>query len=123
MLEEIYAFHTNKTWVIVLYPTTTNIIGSKWVYRTKYKEDGSVDRLKARLVDRKYTQVEREDFDETFSPMIRHTTIHVIISIAVVKSWPICQLEVKNAFLHGNHYFLKDLESLHYFFSIKARYV
>lgn len=106
MQDEISTLHDNHTWVLVPRPSHCNVVGSKWVYSTKYKEDGSIDRLKAQLVTRGYTQVEDEDFDETFSPVIHHTTNKVILSIVITINWLIRQLNVKNAFLHGT---LKEL--------------
>ncbi|KAH9669465.1 retrovirus-related pol polyprotein from transposon RE1 [Citrus sinensis] len=105
MLEELDALHQNNTWSLVPRPVNTNIVGSKWVYRTKFKEDGSIDKYKARLVAQGYTQIPGLDFEETFSPVIKPTTIRLIFSLAVTLNWTMRQLDVKNAFLHG---FLKE---------------
>lgn len=101
MLEEIKALHDNQTWVLVPRQPSMNVIGCKWVYRPKIKADGSLDRLKARLVAKGYNQREGVDFLETFSPVIRPTTIRTILTVATVKGWNLRQLDVKNAFLHG----------------------
>ena len=101
MQEEIDALHKNKTWTLVPRPINTNVVGSKWVYRTKFKEDGNIDRFKARLVAKGYTQIPGLDFGETFSPVVKATTIRVVLSLAVHFQWPLRQLDVKNAFLNG----------------------
>ena len=101
MSEELDALQQNNTWSLVPRPVNANIVGSKWVYRTKFKEDGSIDKYKARLVAQGYTQIPGLDFEETFSPVIKPTTIRLIFSLAVTLNWTMRQLDVKNAFLHG----------------------
>jgi hypothetical protein len=101
MKDEIDALHHNHTWSLVPRPPNTNVVGSKWIFRTKFKEDGTIDRFKARLVAKGYTQIPGVDFGETFSPVVKAPTIRVILSLAVRFKWPLRQLDVKNAFLHG----------------------
>ncbi|XP_031116906.1 uncharacterized protein LOC116020577 [Ipomoea triloba] len=79
-----------------------NIIGCKWVYRTKRKADGSVERYKARLIAKGFNQVASEDFFDTFSPVVKPTTVRMLFSLAVSNSWTLRQLDVHNAFLNGN---------------------
>ena len=97
MEEELVALNTNDTWDLVPRPLGINIIGSKWIYRVKKNEDGMIDCFKAHLVARGFTQIFGLDYDETFSPVVRPTTIQL-----VTFNWKIRQLDVKNAFLHGN---------------------
>ena len=101
MKEELEALDRNNTWSLVPRTTDMNIVGSRWVFKTKIKSDGSVDRLKAHLAAKRYNQKERVDFDETFSPVVKPTTIRIILSLEVVSHWPIRQVDVKNAFLYG----------------------
>ncbi|XP_012845775.1 PREDICTED: uncharacterized protein LOC105965758 [Erythranthe guttata] len=102
MDEEVQALKNNCTWILVSRPTNTDIVGSKWVFRTKYFADGSLERLKARLVANGYTQVPEIDYTDTFSPVIKATTVRVVLSLVVSHRCPIRQLDLKNAFLNGH---------------------
>jgi len=102
MDEEVQALQNNHTWKLVPRPANTKFVGSKWVFRTKYLPDGSIDRLKARLVAKGYTQIPGIDYTDTFSPVIKATTIYVVLSLAVTNKWHLRQLDVKNAFLNGH---------------------
>ena len=79
-----------------------NVVGSCWVFKAKLKSDSSVERFKARLVAQGYTQSLGIDFLETFSPVIKPPTIRLVLSLTTTHGWPIRQLDVKNAFLHGH---------------------
>lgn len=93
--EEIRALYSNGTWELVPCRSDTNIVGSKWVFRMKYLSDGSVDRLKARLVAQGYTKILGLDSDHTFSPVVKVVTVRVVLSMAVMQRWPLHQLDVK----------------------------
>jgi hypothetical protein len=83
-------------------PTDANVIRSLWIFRHKKKVDGSFERYKARLVGNGSNQQTGVDCGETFSPVVKPATIRTVLSIALSKSWCLHQLDVKNAFLHGN---------------------
>lgn len=101
MSTEYDAFARNKTFDLVDRALATNIVGSKWVYRIKRNPDGSVDKYKSRLVAKGFHQRPRVDFHDTFSPVIKHATIRLVLGTAVASNWPLQQLDVNNAFLQG----------------------
>lgn len=101
MKEEIKAIERNQTWELVDRPTNHNIIGLKWIYKTKFHADGSIQKHKARLVAKGYAQKEGIDYLETFSPVARFETIRAVIAVAAQMRWPIYQFDVKTAFLNG----------------------
>jgi hypothetical protein len=102
MNTELQALQQNKTWIYVDQPAHVKPIGSKWVYKIKHKADGSIERYKARLVAKGYNQVEGLDFFDTFSPVAKITTIRALIALASAKNWHLHQMDVNNAFLHGD---------------------
>ncbi|KAL4387188.1 hypothetical protein GQ457_09G029600 [Hibiscus cannabinus] len=101
MREEIRMISKNDTWKLVDKPKNKKVIGVKWVYRVKLNSDGSINKHKARLVVKGYSQEFGVDFTETFAPVARFDTIRLLIALAAHKSWEIYQLDVKSAFLNG----------------------
>jgi len=101
MCDEIKALRSNHTWSLVPFYPSMNVVGSRWVYRIKRRIDGSIERYKACLVARGFTQQEGIDYSETFSPVIKQVTIRLVFSIAVSRNWKIHQLDIHNAFLNG----------------------
>ncbi|CAM8954310.1 unnamed protein product [Rhodiola kirilowii] len=102
MNAELEALRRNSTWTLSLLPPGKTSIGCKWVYRIKYKSNGAVERHKARLVILGNRQVEGVDYTETFAPVAKMTSVRVFLSVAIVRGWELHQMDVHNAFLHGD---------------------
>lgn len=83
MEEEILALHQNQTWKLVPSQPHFNVLGTKWVFHVKYNQNPGFD------------------FNETYSPIVKASSIKVIISLAVLFGWDIQQIDVNNAFLNG----------------------
>ena len=101
MEQEFHALQQNDTWRLVPPKSGVNIIDSKWVFKVKRHADGSIERYKARLVAKGFKQRYGLDYEDTFSPVIKPTTIRLLLSLAVTRGWFLRQLDVQNAFLHG----------------------
>ena len=101
MKEEMTCIEKNDTWSLMDLPEGKEAIGLKWVYKTKFNEDGSVQKHKARLVAKGYSQKPGVDFAETFAPVARMETIRAVLAIAAQKELEVFQLDVKSAFLNG----------------------
>ncbi|GJU71538.1 putative RNA-directed DNA polymerase [Tanacetum coccineum] len=102
MNNEIKALNRNNTWTICDLPIGRKPIGSKWLWKIKYKASGDIERYKARLVAKGYSQREGFDYDETFSLVVKMVTIRCLIALGVVNNWPLFQLDMNNAFLYGD---------------------
>ncbi|BBH08397.1 wall-associated kinase 2, partial [Prunus dulcis] len=102
MQSELAALEANHTWTLMALPAHKKAIGCKWVYKIKRHSNGTIERCKARLVAKGYTQMEGIDYHETFSPVAKLTTVRVLLSLAAAKGWCLQQLDVNNAFLHGD---------------------
>ncbi|PNX68664.1 copia LTR rider, partial [Trifolium pratense] len=103
MEEEMQSLHKNKTWEVVPLPVGKSAIGCKWVYKRKEDHTKSCGtRYKARLVAKGFAQKEGVDYNEIFSPVVKHTSIRVLLSLVAHVDLELEQLDVKTAFLHGD---------------------
>ncbi|MCH79976.1 copia-type polyprotein [Trifolium medium] len=101
MQSEIESIKSNDTWELTELPLGVKPIGVKWIYKTKYNEEGKIEKHKARLVAKGYAQRHGIGYSEVFAPVARWDTIRTILSLAATKNWSVFQLDVKSAFLHG----------------------
>ena len=101
MVDEYTDLLKNKTQSLVELPPDKKIIGCRWVFKVKENSDGSISRYKARLVAKGFNQRPGLDFDETLSPVVKPTTIKLVITIALSHGQFLRQLDVNNAFFNG----------------------
>lgn len=102
MQEEIRALEDNCTWTLTSLASGKRALGSQWVYKIKYKSNGDVEHLKSRLVVFGNHQNIGVDYNETFTPVAKMITVRVFLAVATSKIWELHQMDVHNAFLHGN---------------------
>ena len=86
MVEEMAALHSSGTWDLVTLPTSKTSIGCRWVYTVKIGSDGLMDRLKARLVSKRYTQVYGSNYYDTFFSVAKIASIRLLLSMLAMQS-------------------------------------
>ena len=102
MVDEMASLHKNEAWDLVEFPAGRKPIGRKWVFKKKMNVEGKVEKYKARLVEKGYSQVPRIDFGDIFSPVAKVTSIRLLLSVATAFDFEIEQMDVKTSFLHGD---------------------
>jgi hypothetical protein len=100
MEEEMELMKTNQVWDLVDLPLGQRFIGNKLILKIKHKVDGSIERYKARLVAKSYTQEEGIDYEDTFSPLVRITSVRLILAIVAHMDFELYQMDVRTAFLN-----------------------
>jgi hypothetical protein len=90
----------NQTWYLIYLPLGKKPISCKWVYKVKYKVDGTLDKYKARLVVQGFFEREGIDYEETFAPIAKMRTIHLVLAMAAQQGWKVHQMDMKSAFLN-----------------------
>jgi hypothetical protein len=101
MTKEYQSIMKNDVWEIVPRPKGKDVVSSKWLFKIKHVADGSIEKYKARFVARGFSQKEGINYEETFSPVVRYTSIRTIIALAAKMKWKLHQMDVKTAFLNG----------------------
>lgn len=99
---EINALEESGTWTVEHLPPGKHAIGCKWIFKIKFNADGTIERFKARLVALGNKQVEGIDYFETFAPVVKMTTVRTFLRLACGRGWDFHQMDVHNAFLHGD---------------------
>jgi hypothetical protein len=101
MTEEYQSIIKNDVWEIVPGPNRKDVVLFRWLFKIKHAADGSIEKYKARFVARGFSQKEGIDYEETFAPVARYTSIRTIISLAAKIKWKLHQMDVKTTFLNG----------------------
>ena len=102
MQVELQALEVNGTWSLTTLPPGKQVVVCKWVYKLKFRADGTLERHKARLVAKGYTQKGGVDYVDTFSPVAKLVTMKLLLALVAIHGWHLVQLDVNNAFLHGD---------------------
>ena len=101
MVEEYDSVVQNNVWDVAPRPQDKSVVSFRWIYKVKQANDGSVDKHKVRFVSRGFSQVEGIDYNETFAPVARYSSIRLILALSAQMGWKIHQMDVKTTFLSG----------------------
>ena len=102
MVDEMASLNKNDSWDLVELSPRRKLIGSKWVFKKKTNAEGKVEKYKAWLVEKCYSQVPRIDFGDIFSPIAKVTSIRLLLSVAISFDFEVERMDVKTKFLHGD---------------------
>ena len=102
MFVEYDALIKKGTWTLMTRPKNINIVCSMWLHKHKFNVDGTLCCYKSRLMANGKSQQQGIDCDETFSPVVKPAMIRTVLHVALIRNWPLHQLDVKNAFLNGD---------------------
>ena len=102
MADEMASLHKNEAWHLVELLAGRKPTGSKWVFKKKTNQKGKVEKYKAQLVAKGYSQVSGIDFGDIFSPVAKVTSIRLLLSVVVSFDFEVEQMDVKTTFLHGD---------------------
>jgi hypothetical protein len=101
MVEEYDSIVKKSAWEIVPIPIDKSMVGLRWIYKVKQVVDGSVEKYKATFVARGFSQIRGIDYDESFAPVARYSSIRSILALSTQMGWRIHEMDVKTAFLNG----------------------
>jgi hypothetical protein len=101
MAEEYQSIMQNDVWDVFPRPKEKSVVSLKWIYKTKHTADGSIEKYKARFVARGFSKKQGIDYEETFAPVARYTSIKTILSLVAMMKWKVHQMDVKATFLNG----------------------
>ena len=101
MDKEMNSLHKNDTWDLCQLPPNKQEIGCKWIYKLKFNKEGHIDRHKARLVAKGFAQEYGIDYEETYAPVAKMSSIRLLLSLTALHKWKLWQMDVNNAFLNG----------------------
>ena len=99
--KELASLEAARTWDVVKCPKGVNIIGCKWVFKIKRNAAGEIDKYKARLVAKGYSQVQGVDYNETYAPVARLSSLCTILAVAARNDWDVDVFDFQSAFLNG----------------------
>jgi hypothetical protein len=101
MTEEYQSIIKNDVWEIVPRPNSKDVVSSRWLFKIKHDVDGSIEKYKTRFVARGFSQKEGIEYEETFAPVARYTSIRTIIALTAKMKWNLHHMDVKTTFLNG----------------------